>query len=191
MFVHWTDLVSSETLRDQIVFIRKFGHWLIYLTQCVATICRSISRRGCIACACTSCTVLQILNILLVQVASAHVLICAAVTSFTCWDAVSLRPEVHPETCWHFLTILSACIKTTCLNLLAWLVEVLGCVVRRAERAAVEIVEHQVHILSLLVLQIVSNLNVSMHLNFNMGVSLARQGTRFSKATLVHELLVG
>jgi len=74
--------------------------------------------------------------------------------------------------------------------LVSRLVKVLVCVVRRGEGRPVEVVEHQVHVFRLLVLQVVSDLDVSVHLNFNVSICLPRQGSRLCEPALVNELLV-
>lgn len=59
--------------------------------------------------------------------------------------------------------------------------EVLRCVVLGSEGRAVEIVEHEVHVLAFLDLQIIADLNVPMNLDLNVRVCLTRQGSRFRK----------
>jgi hypothetical protein len=113
-------------------------------------------------------TVLQILDVLLVKVSPSHVLICAAVSTFSGRHSVSLSSEVVPETC-----LLSRACRFLSLYLLCGLVEVLSGVVRRAEGRAIEVIEHKVHTLSLSVLEVVPDFDVTMHLDFNVSVSLS------------------
>ena len=120
----------------------------------------------------TATTVVNILNIFLVQVASTHVLVGATVATLTSGHPITLSPEIHPETPWcHFLCTLSRLLPS--IDLLAGLVEVLGGVVRRAEGRSVEIVEHQIHVFCLLVLQVVPYLDVTVNLDLDVGISLA------------------
>ena len=137
----------------------------------------------------TAVRIRHILNVLLVQVASAHVLIGAAIASLSCGHAVALGPEVHPEAARSDLLGALGWLLAG-LNLLAWLIEVLCRVVCRAERRAVEVVEHQVHVLSLLVLQIVAYLDVTVHLDLDVGISLPGQGPRLCEATMAHQLVI-
>ena len=137
----------------------------------------------------TAVRIRHILNVLLVQVASAHVLIGAAIASLSCRHAVALSPEVHPEAARSdFLSALGWLLAG--FNLLARLVEVLCRIVCRAERRAVEVVEHQVHVLSLLVLQVVAYLDVTVHLDLDVGISLPRQGSWLCESTMAHQLVI-
>jgi len=111
--------------------------------------------------------ILQILDVLLVEVPPSHVLVCAAVPTFSSRYSVSFSPEVVPETCF-----LGRACGFLSLYLLCRLVEVLSSVVRRAEGGAIEVIEHQVHTLSLPVLEVVPDFDVTMHLDFYMSVSL-------------------
>ena len=71
----------SETLRDHVVFSRMLSHGFIDGTHGVG-----------------SSAALQILDVLLVEVTSSHVLVCAAIASFSGGDSVAFGPEVHSET---------------------------------------------------------------------------------------------
>ena len=70
----------SETLRDHVVFNRMLSHGFIDGTH---GICGSAA--------------LQILDVLLVEVTSSHVLVRTAIASFSGWDSVAFSTEVHPE----------------------------------------------------------------------------------------------
>lgn len=124
------------------------------------------------------------------QITSSHVLICTAVTSFASGDTVTFGAEVHAEVArLNRLSLISRLLLSS-LDLITRLVKVLSCVVCRAKRRAIKVVEHQIHVLCLLVLQIVTNLYVPMHLYFDMCISLPGQSSRLRKATLVHKLLI-
>ena len=124
------------------------------------------------------------------QIAPSHVLICTAVTSFASGDTVAFSAEIHTEVArLNGLSLISRLLLSS-LNLIARLVKVLGCVVCSAKGRAIEVIEHQIHVLCLLVLQVVANLYVTMHLYFDMCISLPRQSSRLREATLVHKLLV-
>ena len=57
--------------------------------------------------------------------------------------------------------------------MLSWFVKILGgVVICLSKRRTVEIVKHKVHALRLFTLKVVSDFDVSMNLNFYMGVSL-------------------
>ena len=125
------------------------------------------------------------------KITPAHVLICTSIASLSRWHAVPFRPEIHPKARRHVLFSLDANQRLLAsLDLLTGFVEVLSRVVRRAEGRAIEIVKHQVHILGLLVLQVVANLNVAVHLDLYVSVGLPREGSRFRESTLVHELMI-
>ena len=107
-------------------------------------------------------SILQILQVLFVQVATPHILVRAAVPSLACRDAVTLGSKVHAEPPdWDFLGAVSRFVY-----LVVRFVEVLSCVVGVAEGGAIEVVEHQVHVLGLLVLQIVPDFDISVHWDF-------------------------
>ena len=108
---------------------------------------------------------------LFVQVAAAHVLVRAAVTAFASRHAVTFGAEVHPEARCSDLLLTLGRLKPG-VHLLVGLVEVLRSVVCAAKRRSVEVIEHQVHIFCLLVLQVVSDLDVSVHLNFDVSIGL-------------------
>lgn len=95
-------------------------------------------------------TSLQILLVLLVKITAAHVLVSTAVSTLSRWYTVTLGPEVHTEPRGHFLLSLLRLLPS--LYLVARFVEVLSRVVCRSKGRSVEVVEHQVHILRLLVL---------------------------------------
>ena len=63
------------------------------------------------------------------------------------------------------------------VNLLRGLVEVLRGVYYGAHGGTVEVIKHQIHILLLLDLQVVSDFDVPVHFDFDVSVSLARQST--------------
>ena len=154
------------------MFVRMLSHSLVDRAHCG-----------------TGTTSMQTLDVLFVQVPSSHVLVSTTIASFTRRHTITLCSEMHPKTGSDLLSAI--CRFLASFNLLAWFVEILCCVIGCAEGRAVEVVEHQVHVLSLLVLKIVSDFDVSMHLNFDVSICLPRQGPRLSEATLVHQLLVG
>ena len=134
----------------------------------------------------SSTSSLQILDILLVKIAASHVLVSAAVATLPRWYAISLSPKVHTEARSNILSLN----LLPSLDLFTNLVEVLGRVIGRTKRRAIEIIEHQVHIFSLLILQIVSNLNITVNLYLYVRVSLPREGSWLRKAALMHQLLI-
>ena len=107
------------------------------------------------------------------QITSAHVLVSTAVASLSRRHTVSLRSEVHTEARCDILLPLHAGLVPS-LYLFTRFIEVLGRVVRRAEGRTVKVVKHQVHVFSLLILQVVANLYVAMNFYFYMCVGLAR-----------------
>ena len=115
---------------------------------------------------------MQILLILLVKITSAHVLVSTAVATLSRWHTVTLGSEVHAEPRSHLLLSFSPRLLSS-LYLIARFVEILRRVVCRTKRRPIEVIEHQIHILSLLVLQVISNLNVTVHLDLDVRVSLA------------------
>ncbi len=120
----------------------------------------------------STCATLQVLNVLFMQVATSHILICTAIASLACRDPVSLCPEIHSETTsFDRLGLFSRLL--TSFYLLARFVKVLRCVVRRPKRWPVKVVKHKIHVLGLFVLQIVPNLDVTMNFYFDMCISLS------------------
>ena len=83
----------------------------------------------------------QILNIFLVKIPSAHVLVGAAIATLTSGHTVALSPEIHPETPRCDL-LGPLCRFLPSFDLLARLVEVLRSVVCRSKGRSIEIVEH-------------------------------------------------
>ena len=53
------------------------------------------------------------------------------------------------------------------------------------ECSTVEIVEHKIHIFTLLSLQMIDNVLIAMNLNFNMSISLAGESSRLGELFLV------
>ena len=153
---------QSETLRNHIVFCGVLRHSLIDRTHCIS------------CAASTGAPSLQILDVLLVEISPTHILVCTSVATLSRGDSVALRSEIHPEARRHILFPLYAPKRLLpSLDLLARLVKVLRGVIRRAERGAIEVVKHQVHVLSLLVLEVVANLDIAVHLDLDVGVGLA------------------
>ena len=97
------------------------------------------------------------------------ILIRAPVASFTCWNAVSIASVVYSS-------VFTPVFWGLLLDPLR-LVEVLsGVGSSMAHAGAVEVVEHQIHILLFVNLQEVADLDIAMHLNFDVRVSLSAQG---------------
>lgn len=99
-----------------------------------------------------------------------HVLLRTPVASFPGRHSVSLQ--------WFFI-ILS-------LPIIIALVEILSCAVLLfLLRGSVEIVEHQIHILALLSLQVLQDVLISVHLDLDARICLPRKGPRFVEITIV------
>ncbi len=161
-------LPRSQTLRNHIYIIWILCSWLINWVHCNST-----------------CATLQVLYVLFMQVATSHILICTSIASLTRRNSVSLRSEIHPKTAsFDRLGLLSRLLSS--FYLLARLVKVLRCVVRRPKRWSVKVVKHQIHVLGLFVLQIVPNLDVTMNFYFDVSISLSWQSSWLSETTLVH-----
>ena len=151
----WWTLSWSQALRNHIYIIWILGNRLIYWVHRHST-----------------CATLQVLDVLFMQVATSHILICTTIASLAGRNSVSLWSEIHSETAsFDRLSLLSRLL--TSFYLLAWLVKVLRSVVRRPKRWSVKVVKHQIHVLGLFVLQIVPNLDVTMNFYFDMCISLS------------------
>ena len=146
----------SKTLRDHVVLSRMFSHCFIDRTH---GICSSAA--------------LQILDVLLMEITSSHILVRTAVAPFSGRNSVTLSSKIHSETSlWHFLCPVGGLLAR--LDLITWFIEVLGRVIGWTEGRPVKVVEHKIHVLSLFVLKVISDLDVSVHFNLDMGVSLSR-----------------
>ena len=97
----------------------------------------------------TTITSLQILDVLLVKISPPHILIGTSVSALSGWNTVTFSPKIHTEARGNLFS-LNWLLPS--LNLLTWLIEVLSRVVGGPERRAIKIIEHQVHVFSLLVL---------------------------------------
>jgi hypothetical protein len=53
------------------------------------------------------------------------------------------------------------------------------------ECGTIEVIEHEVHVLSLFPLQMIYNVLISVNFNFDMSISLARKGSRFGELLVV------
>lgn len=63
------------------------------------------------------------------------------------------------------------------------IVEVLARVICRLAAGIIKVVEHEVHIICLLNLQVIIDLHVAVHFNLNVGVGLPGQSTRLREVT--------
>ena len=97
-----------------------------------------------------------------------------------------LGTSVAPFSSRHSVTSFRS-ILSVVLPLAITFVEVLACAVSilLIESRTVEIVEHQIHVFPLLSLQVVDNVLVSMHLYFNVSISLAGKGSWLRKLLIV------
>ena len=146
----------SKTLRDHVVLSRMFSHCFIDRTH---GICSSAA--------------LQILDVLLMEITSSHILVRTAVASFSGGNSVTLSSKIHSETSlWHFLCPIGRFLPR--LNLITWFIEVLGRVVGWTKGRPIKVVKHQIHVLCLFVLKVISDLDVPVHFYFDVGVSLSR-----------------
>ena len=162
----------SETLRDHVVFSRMFSYSFIDWAH---GICGSAA--------------LQVLDVLLMEVPSSHILVGTTVASFSGGDPVTLGSEIHSETTlWHFLCPIGRFLPR--LYLITRFIEVLGRVIGWTKGRPVKVIEHQIHVLCLFVLKIISDLDVSVHFYLDMGVSLSRQCPRLRKASRMYQLLI-
>ena len=135
---------------------------------------------------------LQVLQIFLVKVSTTHVLISTAITAFTSGDSVALSSEIISEVgvIWPHWTSEARVWHGRGLICVTWFVEVLSGIIGRTERRSVEIVKHQIHVLSLLVLQVVTNLDITVNLDLDVGIGLAGKGAWFRETTLMHHLIL-
>ena len=107
-------------------------------------------------------------DVLLVQIAPPHILVRTAVATLSGRHSVTLRSEICVEA-W----LNGRALRLLTLDLLCWLVEVLGGVVCSSKRGAIEVIEHEVHALCSSILKIVPHFDVSVDLNLDVGISLA------------------
>ena len=106
-------------------------------------------------------------NVSFVQISTSHILIRRSISSFSCRNPITFSCP--------FLIRVCSLICLASIAAIIRLVEVLGGVVGRScKTGPVKVVEHQIHIFAFLHLQVVPNFYVPVHLNFNVGVSLAR-----------------
>ena len=102
----------------------------------------------------------------------AEVLISTSIASLSGWHPISITSVVD----WNFRRFVLGLVCN--LLLLRKFVKVLSCIIGLRLARPIEVVKHQIHIFLLFDLQVVSDLNVSVDLYFNVRVGLATQGSR-------------
>lgn len=70
---------------------------------------------------------------------------------------------------------------TVDINLFGRFIEVLGCVNRSPHRRTVEVIKHEVHVLLLFNLQVITNFYVSVNFNLYVSISLPGESARLLK----------
>jgi hypothetical protein len=138
----------------------------------VVRLCDKLHASGALASACGGFAL---------HIASAHVLVGAAVAPLASGQAISIGAVTDPAY-GLALVVFFSCGRFE---------EVLRRVVLDPERGPVEIIEHQVHILALLHLQVVANFDVAVDLNFNVRVGLTRKGSRLGEPSVLDLLIFG
>ena len=100
-----------------------------------------------------------------------EILLSTSVSPLTSWNSVSLDP-LGPAV-WSLSSCCTRSHESSSTRVVVILIEVLSSATLLLWGRTVEVVKHQVHVCSLLFLQVVNNCFIPMHLYFNVCLSLA------------------
>lgn len=112
---------------------------------------------------------------------STEILLSTTVAAFSRGHAVSLN--ALRSVVWS-LSSGSTCCHKSCTPRVVILIEVLPCTTLLLLRRTVEVIKHQVHVCSLLNLQVVNNCFIPMHLYFYVCLSLAGKSAGLMEVTV-------
>jgi len=97
-----------------------------------------------------------------------YILLCTSISSFSCWQSITI-----------YLKVLA--LSITLIKILPSAILILW--------AAIEVIEHKVHIFSLFSLEMVLDVLISMNFYFDMCICLPWKSSRLSKSIII-DLLV-